>query len=272
MTEPVVNPLVGEDQAEELAALESTVTRDADVPAPIAEATSTQPIERRSRRAGKQQPTAEEKPQPVDLTQFEEFRQYQADRDRQLEAERKKAVDLQRQMEERQQKEAFDRMQYLESVMDDDARDLDERKSARQEYLLLNAQTYTAQWQRWETYKRTAITEAGLDPNDARFQRQYSPGQAGLAEFQADLTSAENAKLKAELTEAKKKAVTPETLADLVRQELAKLTKQTGLDAVDMGEPDAASDDDAWERDAAAFNSGRMSAAEYSRKWGHPLR
>ena len=263
----MVNPLVGADYTEELAAPEAESPA---VPAPIAEGQADQPIERRSRRAGKQQPTEEK--QPVDLTQFEEYRQVQAEYDRKLQAERDRAAKLERELQEKAQKEAFDRLQYLESIMDDDTLEKPERQAARNEYNLLNARTYAEQWQRWDNFKRQSILDAGLDPNDARFQRNYSPGQAGLAEFQADLAAAENVRLKTELTEAKKKAVTPDTLAELVRQELAKLTKQTGLDTVDMGEPDAVSDDDAWERDAAAFNSGRMTAAEYTRKWGKPLR
>ena len=125
------------------------------------------------------------------------------------------------------------------------------------------------QLQRWDAYKRQTITEAGLDPTDTRFQRQYSPGQAGLAEFQADLTSAENAKLKHELETARKQVATPETLAGLVRQEVARLAQRQGFDRVDLGEPAAPlDDDDAFERDSYAFNNGRMPAAEFLRKWG----
>jgi len=54
-----------------------------------------------------------------------------------------------------------------------------------------------------------------------------------------------------------------------VRAEVAKLARQQGIDTVDLGEPAAMSDDDeAYERDALAFNNGRMSGADFLRKWG----
>ena len=108
-----------------------------------------------------------------------------------------------------------------------------------------------------------------MDPHDPQFNREYTPGQAGLFEFQADLQAADNARLRKELDAAKKAAVDPDTLAALVRKEVARLAAAQGLDTVDLGEPAGTSDsDDAWERDLAAFQTGRMSPAEYTRRWG----
>ena len=71
---------------------------------------------------------------------------------------------------------------------------------------------------------------------DPRFQRQYSPGQVGLYEFQRDLAEAENARLKADMDKARQ-AADPATVAALVKAELAKVLQQQGLNTVDVGTP-----------------------------------
>ena len=180
---------------------------------------------------------------------------------------------LERQMQERAEREAHDRIGWLQQRMDDETLEADERRAATNEYVAISSQIYAQQLQKWEAYKRDQIVERKLDPTDTRFNKVYSPGQAGLNEFQADLTAAENEVLKRELAQAKKSAVTPETLSELVRKELARITAAQGYDKVDLGEPAGnTDDDDAWERDTSAFNNGRMSAADYNRKWGKPRR
>lgn len=272
------NPAV-EAPDEELAALDGA--EDAPVPAPIA---STDPasIGRRSRRdlwrsvteatqtqAELEAQQAAKAKEAADLTQSEAFRAYQAAADRRLEEARQKAARLEQQMQERAEVERRERLEVLEQAMDDENLEPDERRAARQDYIAIATQEYTAQLRQWEEYKRAEIMARGLDPNEAQFNREYTPGQAGLFEFQADLTAAENAKLRRELDAAKKSAVDPNTLAELVRKEVARLAAAQGLDTVDLGEPAGATDsNDAWERDLAAFQSGRMSPAEYTRRWG----
>jgi hypothetical protein len=272
------NPAVGAPDVE-LTALDGA--EDAPVPAPIATPENAA-IGRRSRRdlwrtvtestqtqAELEAAQAAKAKEAADLTQSEAFRAYQAAADRRLEEARQKAARLETQMQERAEVERRERLEVLEQAMDDEELDPDERRAARNDYIAIATQEYTAQLRQWEDYKRGEIIARGLDPNEPQFNRDYTPGQAGLFEFQADLTAAENAKLRKELDAAKKSVVDPSTLAELVRKEVARLAQAQGLDTVDLGEPaGAAATDDAWERDLAAFQAGRMSPAEYTRRWG----
>lgn len=249
--------------------------------------TEKEPTTRASRRAlfrqleqlARQQAAADEKEAQVraakreaelaEIAKSEAFQRFQREQEEKLRAERERAAKLETQMQERAFEERAARLQVLEAEMDDEDLDPERRRAARQEYMTLAVQDYQDRLAKWEQFKRSEIIQAGLDPADPRFNRQYSPGHAGLAEFQADLRAAENEKLKRELAEAKKSTVDPATLAALVKKELAKMLAQAGLDAVDLGEPDATSlGDDAWERDLKAFQSGAMSPADYTRKWG----
>jgi hypothetical protein len=157
-----------------------------------------------------------------------------------------------------------------------EADDPEERQRAVDEILQISGQLaqyggqqYIEQLQKWEAWKANEIKSRGLDPAEPRFARQYSSGQQGLAEFMADLTTAENEKLKKELSQAKK-ASDPATIAALVRKEMAKVAAEAGYDTVDLAEPEqpAANQNDAWERDAALLQAGRMSPATYLKKWG----
>ena len=267
------NPVIDEDSME-------LPVPDAEVSPPAAPteptATESEAIDRRSRRAGKQGSDT------VDLTQSEQFRKYQAEADRkyselqkQYEAERRKAAEIEQAMfAERTAKHDSDLATLRQRIADAD--DPDER----QQYLdrlieigsqksIVAMQQYNEQVRQWEDYKRTEVEKAGFDPRDPRFQRVYSPGAAGLAEFKADVAEAKAAKYEKELTSAKQ-AASPETISALVRAELAKALAQRGEDAIDLGGPARAGDDsqDAWQRDTDAFNAGRMSAATYTRKWG----
>ena len=131
----------------------------------------------------------------------------------------------------------------------------------------LRSQEYVRQMRQWDEYKTAQIKDRGLDPTDARFQRQYSPGQVGLYEFQRDLAEAENARLKADMGKARQ-AADPATVAALVKAELAKVLQQQGLNTVDVGTPQGDTNtEDAWDRDWAAVKAGRMSKAAFLQKW-----
>lgn len=223
-----------------------------------------QPIDRRSRRAGKKEPSAD----TVDLTQVPEFQRIQAEHDRKLEEERQRRFQLERQMQERQEREVQGRLGFLQQQIEQ-SDDPDERKAAYAEALALGNQLYTQQMQAWVEWKTGQIKAKGLDPQDTRFNRAYSSGQTGLAEFQADLTAAENDKLRAEL-KAAKQAADPSNVSSLVRKEVARMLKLQGVDEVDLGEPVAAGadDGDAQEHDIAKLQSGQMSPRDYLKKWG----
>lgn len=272
MEDERVNPVVDPAESEELAAPEVEETEPVE---PIAEE-SAGSIDRRSRRAGKKP----SKP-ATDWTESEEYRKFQSERDQlqakaeQLESERQRRVELERAQQERFERESQSRVEFLREVIAE-ADDPGERQQAIDELLALNqqlvqygGQQYAEQLRRWEAWKSNEIKTRGLDTSDPRFNRQYSPGQQGLAEFQADLVAAENETLKKRLAEARK-AADPASIAALVRKEVARLAAEQGLDTVDLSEPDRATGDsmDAWERDTALFNAGRMPAATYLKKWG----
>jgi hypothetical protein len=271
-----VNPETAPD--DELVALEGAATPEPTSPTPEQEPA----VPRRSRRElwrriaeaaeAQEKREADEADQAgklAEIAKSEAFIAYQRQQDAQLQQERARAALLERQMQDRAMEERRQRLAVLESAMDDDELDSDDRRAARQEYITLATQDYADGMRRWEEYKRGEIVSHNLDPNDTRFSRQYSPGDAGLAEFQADLTAAENAKLRKELAAAKATAATPESIAELVRKELAALLASQGFDTVDLGEPaGASSNEDAWERDLTAFQSGTMSPAAYTKKWG----
>lgn len=170
-------------------------------------------------------------------------------------------------MQDRRQREVQDRLGYLQQRIQE-ADDPDERAQALAEAMALSNEHYVQQLSAWNEWKGQQLRERGLDPYDPRFNRRYSPGQAGLAEFQADLVAAENDKLRRELTEAKK-AADPASIAELVKREVARRLALTGADTVDLGEPAERTDDaDAQERDIQLLQTNRMSPQAYLKKWG----
>lgn len=268
------NPLVDAD-APELPVLDAEITPPAAPTEPIAG--TPEATERRSRRAGKRDDAP-----VVDLTQSDEFRKWQAERDRreaeyqkQLEVERRRAAELEQAMFAERAKKHDDDISVLKRRIAD-ADDPDERQQYTEQLIQLNQQRAVVEMQRyqqqvaaWEDFKRREITTAGFDPTDPRFNKVYSPGTTGLAEFKADIAEARASKYEQELTKAKQ-AASPESIASLVKAQVAQLLAKQGIDTVDLGGPQRSSDDseDAWERDRDAFNNGRMSSAAYLRKWG----
>lgn len=254
-----------DDDAAELAALAAVQRLDeaeSAPPDPEPTAAAQSPIDRAQPQASSQPP----KPAKVDLTQLPEFRTYQAEADRRYEEERKRRLELERMYEEAQQQRNQAAIEQL-TQQAAEAVDPHEQRQYIDQIAALRSQEYVRQMRQWDEYKTAQIKDRGLDPTDARFQRQYSPGQVGLYEFQRDLAEAENARLKADMGKARQ-AADPATVAALVKAELAKVLQQQGLNTVDVGTPQGDTNtEDAWDRDWAAVKAGRMSKAAFLQKW-----
>lgn len=189
-------------------------------------------------------------PSDRDLSRNADFRRFQAARDREI-------ARLQRQLAEERQAQAAVEAQRLQNELDallakaDDADDPTERRTLlheaaqRQAYLLLQ------QHKRWESWKRSRLREAGFDPDDPRFERDYRSAE----EFERDVLKAEVSALRKRMQSAGRE---PSVAAPDRRE------------TVDIGEPSGSSFDLA--SDVAAFNSGRMSRAEFARRWGQQRR
>jgi hypothetical protein len=258
-----------DSDAEELAALQAVqrlADAESDTPEPEPTAAAEPPIDRA-------QPTGERQPPPkpakVDLTQLPEFRTYQAEADRRYEEERKRRLELERMYEEAQQRQNQAHIEQLTQAASE-AVDPQEQRQYIEQITALRSQEHMRQMRQWEEYKTAQIKERGLEPTDPRFQRQYSSGQVGLYEFQKDLAEAEAAKLRAENSKAKT-AADPANIAQLVKQEVARLARAQGLDTVDVGTPQGDVDDAAaFERDVQLAQAGRISADAFTKRWGSP--
>lgn len=233
-------------------------------------------IDRRSRRAGKREAET-----AVDLTNNEQFRKYQAERDREraeyekrLEAERRRAAELEQAMfAERAAKHDNDINILKRRIAEAD--DPEERQQYTERLIELNQQRvlaetdrYQRQMREWEDYKRREITTAGFEPTDSRFNKVYSPGTQGLAEFKADIAEAKAAKYEKELATARQ-ASSPESISQLVKAAVAQALAKQGMDTVDLGGPQRSMDDsqDAFNRDTERMNNNMMSREAYLRKW-----
>ncbi len=218
---------------------------------PIAEDAESEEIGRRSRREGK--------PEKVDLTKFEEFRQYQAEMDRKLEEANRRAQEREAREAEAQRLAAEQQLQAINRQLDDVV-DPQEREKLVRQMTGLMLQSERQQLRVWENYVKGEATKAGLEP-----QEFLSKPYQTAAEFHADLAKAENAKLRRELEEAKKASA---GIPALIRQEVAKALHGQGLDATDYdagGEPPVSSAD-ARARDIQLFQQGKISGEEFRRR------
>lgn len=215
--------------------------------------------------SAEQQATAKK---PVNLDEFEEFRSYKASRDKQLESERQQRLAYERQLADVRQQQQQQYVANLGAQLDNTF-DAGQRQQIIEQIAAIRAADYTQQWQQWSAYMQSEIVGHGLDANDERFRKQYS-GEAGAREFQADLLAAENEKLKAERdTLTKQVTGVPSQIKSMVQRELAKLAQEQGFNYHVAEEPEAVSSnkDDQFQRDTKALNQGRMSPAEYARRY-----
>lgn len=196
-------------------------------------------------------PEAEEGEEPSDrdLTRNADFRRYQSARDREI-------ARLRRELEEQRQAQAAVEEQRLQSELEtllakaEEADDPTERRTLLQQAAQRQAYLLHLQYRRWESWKRSRLREAGLDPDDPRFDRDYRSAD----EFERDVLKAELEKLRKQVQEAGRTGKPAPAGAPGRRS------------FVDTGEPSGGGFD--LESDMAAFNAGRLSREEFVRRWG----
>lgn len=198
------------------------------------------------------------KPSRVNLDDLDDFRKFRAERDKR-EAELKKqladrdaALEAQRRQDEQLQMQQLN--QRLGATYDDA-----ERARLLDEAAALRGRAYYEQWQKWEQHKTERLRAEGLDPQDQRFQKQYS-GEPGALEFERDLLAAARERFEQERAQFK-----PENVQALVRAELAKLQQAQGLNYTDTGDAAPQGTPDI-EQAMDDFNQGRIGYAEFKRR------
>lgn len=260
-----VYPEVGMGEAEELEA-DGQIVQIA-VPeedAPIAEEPTEEPTSRRSRAAERGQ----RQPKPaVNLSDLPEFRAYQSQKDKEIAEERRAREELQAQVEQQRQQATAAQMQAIERAIDDSV-DPDEQRRLRRQLADMEAAESYGAWQRWDTHVRRRVSEEGLE--QAEFDPRAYQGNTGAMQFERDLAAKKAQVLQAQLASAKA-AADPATIAKTIEREVAKALRSAGLDVVDTATPASPSVNtgNAWVRDLALFQSGRMPAQEFKRRWGN---
>jgi len=177
-----------------------------------------------------------------DLTQSANFRRYQAKRDKEI---ARLQAELKRQRQAQEQQEITRLQGEINALLEQAAteEDAEQRRKMLEDVAARQGYLYHLQYKQWEAYKRGRLREAGLDPDDERFDKQYRTAE----EFERDLARAE-----LEMLRAQKKQVGQ---------------GKKPSPRVDTGEPEVRGGHDLM-ADIRLLNSGRMSPQEFVKRWG----
>lgn len=192
----------------------------------------------------------------VDLTSFPEFRKYQAEQDRKYQELRKQMDERERISQAQQAETAQARANQLLSKIDE-FDTVEERQRAIEEIAAARFQAYSQQQRQWDAYVQSKANDEGLDPS-RYLGKQYATREQFEAELNADALKA----LRKQLEEAKN-GTAPEAL----QKQVVKLAHEAGYTAVDAKTPAAVPDADAFARDLAALQVGRMPPDKFAEKW-----
>jgi hypothetical protein len=211
-------------------------------------------------------PEAVEPAKKVRLQDLEEFRQYQAEADRRVEKLRQQTLQAEARLQETLNAQQAAQAAALEARVRESS-DPDEMIQAARQLGIVEAEHHSRRMQEWQRYMQGRISEEGLDPSDQRFAKVYS-GDVGGAQFEADLASAKAAKWQRE-AEAAKQAASPENIAKVVQQQVARALAAQGFDTHDLSTPaGTAPRDDEFAADVKKLQSGAMSNTRFYKKWG----
>lgn len=204
----------------------------------------------------------------INLDSLPEFRNYKSAKDREVEAERQARIQAEQQVEQIRQAQQNAQLsayqQQLQSQLQ--SYDPEQQKAAVQQLAALQAQQYLSQMQAWENAKRKRLSDEGLDPNDARFNKQYPGGEAGLRQFENEIATVKNELLVKENKELKSSVGNIDTI---VKQKVAEALRAMGFDTPDVG--DTATPSDAGSRhqqDMRRLQLGQMDREEFIKKYG----
>ncbi len=201
---------------------------------------------------------ADHKESKIDLTALPEFRRYQAERDREL-------AELRERLARTEQTQQAVNLQQIAAEIEqiylaaEDAEDPNERRRLLKEAGKREGYLQYMQWKQWDDHKTRVVREHGLDPADPRFQKQYRSAE----EFERDVLQAELEKYRKELA-----ALKGESPAQ--RRQQARAAMAGKHPVVDTGEPEDSVDrDEAFARDVALLQSGRLKPQKFVAKWGN---
>jgi hypothetical protein len=185
---------------------------------------------------------------------------------RQLADEQRRRAELEAVAEQSRQQQAQAQLAQLERLLDE-TEDPAEQRRIYSQMANLRAADEVAAWQRWIAHVAQQAMANGLDPK--QFDPMSYQGPAGAMQFERDLAAAKAKKLEQEV-EAARKAASPESIDEVVRRKLAQAMQQQGLNTVDLAQPKTApvNTTDAWQRDAAALQAGRLDPATFIKRWG----
>jgi hypothetical protein len=214
------------------------------------------------------------KPNKKNLDDDEDFRKYKSARDKR-EAEIK--ADYERKLRERdedrsrlelaqQQAQLAGLQQGLASAVDDQ-----ERAQYIDQIAAIKSQTYVSAERAWARYVAQQAKDEGLDPTE--FDPTKYRGQQGAIQFERDLAKAAKERYAKEAAEYKKMA-SPDAIAALVKQQVAKALREQGMDSdVEAGSPEGGkTNGDSWEHDMELFNKGKLPRGYLAKKYGSTSR
>lgn len=193
-----------------------------------------------------------------DLTTLPEFRKYQADRDREIAELRSRLDRTEQTQQEADLQQIAAEVEQLYAAAED-AEDPNERRRLLKEAGQREGYIQFQQWQRWEGYKRQVAKAHGVDPDDKRFQKQYTSAE----EFERDVLKVETETLRKKLA-----ALEGDTSPETQRRKVARSAQVSGSNFVDTGEPRGGGGEGALARDIELLNSGRMKPEKFAAKWG----
>lgn len=200
----------------------------------------------------------------VNLDDFEEFRTVKSGYDKKLAEAAKHTAALQAQLAAQQATQYAAYEQQLQQQMQ--SYNPDQQVEAAKQIGQIEAMRYAQSIKAWDAHMRNRILEEGLDPVDERFVKQYTPGEVGGWEFEADLRAAKVERLQGENKTLKTQV---EGIGPTIEKLLAEKLRALGFDATDTGEGTMPSDaEGSFERDTRAFQNGQMSPAEYRKRHG----
>lgn len=204
-------------------------------------------------------------PKPVNLDDLPEFRNYKSARDKKEAEYQKKLGDLEKQAAELRQAQEEAALRNLKVQLDATEDDGQRQQLISQMAAVQARNLYEAERQ-WAQHVARRAKEEGLDDQD--FDPLKYRGPEGAVAFERDLLAVSRDRLKKEAAEAKA-AASPETIAALVKAELAKALRAQGVDAaVEASGPTSTPDrETAWRRDTEAWQQGKLSNAEYLTRW-----
>lgn len=211
------------------------------------------------------------KEKKVNLTDFPEFRTYQAEMDKKLADAQRQVEKLRREAESLSGLRAQEQAERVKSALLSKpgwAQDGSDIQALLDQYVEAEMAKRQGAMSEWQRAKTNLLQQAGLPLDDERFtdDRYRDDPNTAWYRLQADVNEAKAANLAAQIQQLQT------SIPEMVRVEMAKLAKRRGLLDVDVSEADGGEMGiEDWRRDQAMVIAGRMSQEAYLKKWENRL-